>query len=147
MPALTLEGQALAIVPGRAAARLWPVLDRARQEALRQGQAIAPEVLEAIDSLQRAGEAFLTGQARRGPEVGLSAAAHSRKHEYASCDKVNIGQERDVLVTTAEAANLLGVCTRTIRNHWRAGKLPGRLIGGRLLVSRAVIEEQTKEKQ
>ena len=139
MPVVAVEGQPLAIVPGRAAARLWPVLDRARQEALQRGQTVAPEVVEAIDAIGRAGEQFLRGEGRRALDVGVSRPGTSPDLQPAPVARSIVVKSAEI--GTNEAAHALGVCTRTIRNYWKAGRLPGRFVGRQLLVERAAVEE------
>ncbi len=151
MPAVEVDGAPLAIVPGRAAARLWPVLDRARQEALHRGQMIAPEVVEAIDSIGRAGEQFLRGEGRRALDVGVSPPGTSSDLQPAAVTRSIVVRETmcdgPAEVGTADAARSLGVCPRTIRNYWKAGRLPGRLVGRQLLVERAAVEELRRHLQ
>ena len=48
--------------------------------------------------------------------------------------KSTIGRETTILYTQKEAADLIGVCPRTLRNYLRAGRIPYVKIRGRVYI-------------
>lgn len=131
-----LIDEPVVVVPGRLCAPLWELLAAALERSRRNGQTASPEIEQLARDLMAA--SLASGRARDAPrssDCGSEVDADSSAPGESTST---------VWITTTEAADLLGVSDRRVRQLLDSEKLAGRRAGATRLVDEASVNERLR---
>lgn len=111
----------VAMIPGRAARRLLPLIAPLLADARRRGVRLDPEVLEAVRDLEAVARADRERQAARG--LGMARASDDAEIALPMLDAGAEMAGRCERMNASQASTLLGLSTRRLRQVGAAGDL------------------------